>query len=209
MDVRERIIVESGLLFGKYGIRSMTMDTLAEEMGISKRTIYERFKDKDTLLLEVIKYHRIQTAEVAHKMIDESDNAIEALFRIIKMTINQVEQMNPSFLNDFKKYHTRIYKQLSDPGDIRDLSITLNLLETGVRQKIFREDIHFDIVNRTLHELFNFFSPNSNMSRAQFYHKDLFNHVIIPYFRGISTEKGVALLEECKSIFDQNRTRME
>ncbi len=54
VEVRERILIESGQLFGKYGIRSMTMDSLAEEMGISKRTIYERFKDKDTLLLEVI-----------------------------------------------------------------------------------------------------------------------------------------------------------
>ena len=51
MEVQERIIVEAGQLFGKYGIRSMTMDALAEKMGISKRTIYERFKDKDTLLL--------------------------------------------------------------------------------------------------------------------------------------------------------------
>ncbi|RLD55016.1 MAG: hypothetical protein DRI97_10320 [Bacteroidetes bacterium] len=54
VEVTERIIVESGQLFGTYGIRSMPMDALAEKMGISKRTIYERFKDKDTLLLEVI-----------------------------------------------------------------------------------------------------------------------------------------------------------
>ena len=72
------------MLFGKYGIRSMTMDALAEEMGISKRTIYERFKDKDTLLLEVITYYKQQTAEEAHKIIDQSDNAIEAMFRIMR-----------------------------------------------------------------------------------------------------------------------------
>ncbi len=46
----------------------MTMDSLAEKMGISKRTIYERFKDKDTLLLEVIKYYKTQTEEEAHQI---------------------------------------------------------------------------------------------------------------------------------------------
>ncbi len=92
VEVRERIIVESGLLFGKYGIRSMTMDALAEEMGISKRTIYERFRDKDTLLLEVIRYYKKQTKENAHNLIDQSDNAIEALFRIMKMTIGQMSR---------------------------------------------------------------------------------------------------------------------
>jgi AcrR family transcriptional regulator len=102
VEVRERIIVESGALFGKYGIRSMTMDALAEEMGISKRTIYERFKDKDTLLLEVIKYFKNKTKEEALRTIDESDNVIEALFRIMKLTVSQITQMNPLFFYDFK-----------------------------------------------------------------------------------------------------------
>ena len=65
------------------------MDSLAEELGISKRTIYERFKDKDTLLLEVIRYYKNQTSEEALRLIDQSDNAIEALFHIIKMTIER------------------------------------------------------------------------------------------------------------------------
>ncbi|MEX0987381.1 MAG: helix-turn-helix domain-containing protein, partial [Bacteroidales bacterium] len=47
MEIKERIITEAGTLFARYGIRSVTMDTLAEEMGISKRTIYENFRDKD------------------------------------------------------------------------------------------------------------------------------------------------------------------
>ena len=202
VEVKERIIIESGVLFGKYGIRSMTMDSLAEEMGISKRTIYERFKDKDTLLLEVLTYFKQQTADEAHQIINKSDNAIEALFRIIRMTILQVEQLNPLFFHDFKKYHARIFKKFAGPGDIRDFTVTLNLLETGVKQGVFRSDIHIDIVNRTLHELFNLFSPNSNLTSANYRHKDLFEHVIIPYFRGISTEKGLAFLDDCKSFFD-------
>jgi len=180
----------------------MTMDALAEEMGISKRTIYERFRDKDTLLLEVIKYYKKQTAENAHKLIEQSENAIEALFRIMKTTIVQVGQLNPLFFHDFKKYHSRIYKQVAQPGDIRDYSITLNLLETGVKQKVFRSDINIDIVNRTLHELFGLFGLESSFIQAGYRHKQMFDHIIIPYFRGISTEKGLALLSNCKKILD-------
>lgn len=202
MEVRERIIVESGQLFGKYGIKSMTMDALAEEMGISKRTIYERFKDKDTLLLEVIQYYKKQTAEQAHNLIEQSDNAIEALFRIIRITINQAQRINPLFFHDFKKYHTRIFKQFSEPGGIRDYSITLNLLETGVNQKVFRSDIHIDIVNRTLHELFDLFRMESKFIEDGYRHKELFDHIIIPYFKGISTDEGIALLADCKRILD-------
>lgn len=203
VEVRNRIIVESGQLFGKYGIRSMTMDALAEEMGISKRTIYERFKDKDTLLAEVIKYYKDKTKEDAHRLIDESDNVIEALFRIIKLTVSQMSQMNPLFFHDFKKYHGKVYKDFSHPGDIRDYSITQKLFETGMEQGIFRDDLHLDIVNKALHSLFDLFGHDSTLVAEGFDRRDLFEHMIIPYFRGLSTKKGRKLLQEYKSFMNQ------
>ena len=189
-------------MFGKYGIRSMTMDALSEEMHISKRTIYEHFKDKDTLLQEVIRYYKDLSSEEAHQIIKESDNAIEALYRIMRITIRQMKQMNPLFFYDIRKYHAKIYADLSENSDIRDFRVTQNLLETGVRQGVFRKDIHIDIVNRTLHELFNLFNPDSSLTRADYHRKDLFDHIIIPYFRGISTDKGRVLMENCKSILE-------
>lgn len=190
------------MLFGKFGIRSMTMDALAEEMGISKRTIYERFKDKDTLLLEVIKYYKNQTTEEAHRLIDKSENAIEALFRIIKMTVDQMMRMSPAFFNDFKKYHQKVFKQFSDPGEVRDFSMTRRLLETGVQQEVFRDDINIEIVNQAIHSLFDLFGHNSAMIDAGFNRKDMFDHILVPYFRGISTKKGRKLLVDCKTILE-------
>ncbi len=202
VEVTERIIVESGQLFGKYGIRSMTMDALAEKMGISKRTIYERFKDKDTLLLEVIKYYKKQSSDQALVILDEADNAIEAMFRIMKLTISQIEQLNPVFFNDFRKYHMKVFNMLAGAGSMRDYSITRKLLETGVKQKIFREELSLEIVNLTLHQLFDLFGHESKLVDAGYHRKEMFDHIMIPYYRGISTEKGVALLEDCKSILD-------
>ena len=117
------------------------MDALAEEMGISKRTIYERFKDKDTLLMEVLRYYKNLTEQESLKLIDQSDNAIEALFRIIKMTVSQMQRMSPAFFHDFKKYHQKIFKEFAEPGEIRDFSMTQKLLETGIEQGIQRKMI--------------------------------------------------------------------
>jgi len=202
VEVRERIVVESGLLFGKYGIRSMTMDSLAEEMGISKRTIYERFKDKDTLLKEVIKYYKNQSSEEAHRLIDQSDNAIEALFRIIKMTVSQMQRTNPAFFNDIKKYHQKVFKEFSEPGEMRDYSLTRKLLETGIEQEVFRSDFNIDIVNNAIHALFDLFGHDSTMIEAGFQHKEMFDHILVPFFRGISTKKGRKLLVDCKTILE-------
>lgn len=198
MEVKERIIIESGILFGKYGIRSMTMDALAEEMGISKRTIYEKFRDKDTLLLEVIRYYKEKRTREAHQIIEESENVIVAMFRMMKLTISQIEQMNPLFFHDFKKYHTRVFRQLSEPGEIRDFSITEKLLSTGVEQEVFRDDFNPVIVSRTLHSLFDLFGHESSLVEAGYNRKQLFDNCIIPFLRGISTTKGIALIEENK-----------
>ncbi|MCK5692888.1 MAG: TetR/AcrR family transcriptional regulator [Bacteroidales bacterium] len=202
MEVRERILIESGLLFGKYGIKSMTMDSLAEKMGISKRTIYERFKDKDTLLKEVIKYYKKQSSNEAHRLIDQSDNAIEALFRIIKMTVNQMQRTSPAFFNDFKKYHQKVFKEFSEPGEMRDYSLTRKLLERGIEQEVFRSDFNIDLVNHTIHALFDLFGHDSTMIDAGFQHKEMFDHILVPFFRGISTKKGRKLLVECKPILE-------
>ncbi|MGW8315189.1 MAG: TetR/AcrR family transcriptional regulator [Bacteroidales bacterium] len=202
VDVRERILTESGTLFARYGIRSMTMDTLAEEMGISKRTIYENFKDKDTLLLEVINYYKAARTKEAHEIIDHADNAIEALFRIMRITVQDMKQTNPLFFHDLKKYHTSLMERFSGNPDLQDFSVTRNLLETGVKQKVFRKDIHIDIVNRTLHELFNLFNPDSSLTQADYHRKEMFENIIIPYFRGISTDQGRTLLEDCKNLLN-------
>ena len=202
MEVKDRILVEAGLLFGKYGIKSMTMDALAEELGISKRTIYERFKDKDTLLKEVILYYKEQTKKQANELIDQSDNAIEAIFRIIRMTIDQMTRMSPAFLHDIKKYHPRVFMELAEPGEFRDLSVTRRLLETGMEQGVFRNDFNIEIVNRTLHVLFDLFGHDSLMVEAGFDRRDMLENVLVPYFRGISTEKGQKLLIECIQIIE-------
>ncbi len=195
-------MVEAGILFGKYGIKSMTMDSLAEELGISKRTIYERFKDKDTLLIEVVMYYKNLTQQEALRLIDQSDNAIEALFRIIKMTIDQMMRMSPAFFHDFKKYHQKVFKQFSEPGEIRDFSMTRRLLEKGIEQEVFRDDINLEIVNQAIHSLFDLFGHQSRMIDAGYHRKDMFDHILIPYFRGISTKKGRKLLEDCKTILE-------
>jgi AcrR family transcriptional regulator len=202
VNARERILTESGTLFARYGIRSMTMDALAEEMGMSKRTIYEHFKDKDTLLFEVLNHYKEMRTKEAHDIIEQADNAIEALFKIMRITVQDMKQTSPVFFHDMKKYHNSMLQRFSGNNDLRDMSVTENLLETGVKQKVFREDIHIDIVNRTLHELFNLFHPESSLTQADYHRSELFEHIIIPYFRGISTDKGRALLEDCKKLLN-------
>jgi AcrR family transcriptional regulator len=196
MEIRERIITEAGVLFAKYGIRSITMDTLADDMGISKRTIYENFKDKDTLLMEVISYFKKVQLKQANEILSDSENVIVAMFRLLEVMIRSMKQINPLFFQDAKKYHANIFAKMQEKGDLRDHSVTRRILSEGVAQEIFRKEHNLEIVNATLHELFNLFSPESYLTSEGYHRGELFDDIIIPYLRGIATAKGIKLIDK-------------
>lgn len=196
MEIKERIITEAGFLFARYGIKSITMDTLADDMGISKRTIYENFRDKDTLLMEVITYFKARQLEQASEILSEAENVIVALFRLLEEMVNTMKQLNPLFFQDAKKYHSGIFAKMQEKGDLRDHSVTRKILSEGIAQGIFRRDHNLEIVNLTLHELFNLFSPDSTLTAEGYHRGELFNNIIIPYLRGIATNKGIKLIDK-------------
>lgn len=196
MELKERITSETGKLFILYGIRSVTMDVIAEHMGISKRTIYESFKDKDALLLNVITYYQEEQFKSAQDIMANSENVVVALFKLVNEMIKQMKQVNPVFFQDIKKYHSQIFMKLQDKGNMRDHTMTCKILNQGIEQDIFRTDFNVDIVNLTLYELFELFSPDSKLTQAGYDRAELFNNIIIPYLIGISTDKGRALILE-------------
>jgi len=102
---KEYIILVATELFKNYGIKSVTMDTLANQLGISKRTIYEAFSDKDELLMAVLKNIAYQQKELINRVIDESENSIVAIFRMLEFNRNNFQTMSPAFQSDLKKYH--------------------------------------------------------------------------------------------------------
>jgi len=102
---KEHIILVATELFKNYGIKSVTMDTLANQLGISKRTIYEVFSDKDELLMAVLTNMAYQQKELINRVIDESENSIVAIFRMLEFNRNNFQTMSPAFQSDLKKYH--------------------------------------------------------------------------------------------------------
>jgi len=196
VDIQERIITEAGALFARYGIRSITMDFLAEQMGISKRTIYENFSDKETLLKEIILRFKKRQVREAQQIITESENIIEAMFTLLQRMVNTMKNVNPLFFQDIKRYHAGLFRQMQEKGDLRDHSITGNILDEGVRQGILRSDLNRELVNLAIHELFNMFRPDSTLTSVGYDRAEMFDNIVIPYLIGISTEEGRQLIEK-------------
>ncbi|HZL76851.1 MAG TPA: TetR/AcrR family transcriptional regulator, partial [Bacteroidales bacterium] len=152
MDYRQTIVEEAAVMFRTYGIRAVTMDMLAGQLGISKRTIYEVFRDKDELLKGVLKWMTEKQAESMKKVFGESDNVIEAIFRMLDMMSNHFQNMSPAFLMDMKRYHHEMVKMPDGQNEFPYYRSNSEIIKRGMKEGIFRKDIDIDITNKCLTE---------------------------------------------------------
>jgi|WetSurMetagenome_2_1015567.scaffolds.fasta_scaffold153530_2 TetR/AcrR family transcriptional regulator, cholesterol catabolism regulator len=194
MEIRDRIIEGSAELFKIYGIRSVTMDSIAAHLGISKRTIYEVFSDKDELLTGVLKMLGEQEKEMIQKILDNSENAIVAIFKLIEINRNNFQSLSPAFHADLKKFHNEVLMKKCDMSDMPDYKNHMRIIERGINEKLFREDIDPDIVNRCLYALGKVILDQDLYPFDKFKRNDIVRNVFINYLRGISTDNGLKLI---------------
>ena len=195
MEPRERVIMKSIELFTLNGIRSVTMDHIALELGMSKRTIYELFKDKDTLVLESLETMHTLYMEELTGVLAGATNAIEALYMLSQHGEKKKASTNRLFLEDLRKIYPNIWKTLQQRIRPGQGSLSCTLLKQGIEEGIFREDINLDIVDTFIHNMMETFH-NKELYPPNTTDLDLVRNIIIPYYKGISTERGQMLIDQ-------------
>ncbi len=194
MDYRQRIIEEGAIMFRTYGIKAVTMDMLANQMGISKRTIYEVFSDKDELLMGVLRWMTVRQEEVMTKIMAESENVIEAIFKMMNIMTDHFRNMSPAFRLDMRRFHNDLAKKLRETDELPYYSNNADVLKRGIKEGIFRKDIDIEITNKCLLEVIRMSNDKEVFPPEDFFNKDIISDFYINYLRGISTQKGLDLV---------------
>lgn len=193
MEIREKIIEEAGKLFIEHGTRQVTMDTIAQSLGISKRTIYENFKDKNdlltTFLTEAIHDHKKKSLEI----LKNANNVIDALFKFGEYNQETVKEINPCFFADMKKYHPDVFKKVMGDDQLRNYEVTYTILKRGINEGNFRKEIDIEVANLFIHHSMEFFQKMTEERNIP--HYKIWTSVHLPYLRGICTEKGQDLIK--------------
>jgi TetR/AcrR family transcriptional regulator, cholesterol catabolism regulator len=201
MDNRERIIEAAAELFRTYGIKAVTMDQLACQLTMSKRTIYELFADKDELLIGVFSWMAEKQKFMVKKVLDESENSIVAIFKFLQLNMDHFQQMSPAFQNDIKKFHIEVLMKKADKCEMPDYSSYIEFFERGMKEKLFRKDINPDLVNRCMVYLGRTSMDNSHYPFEIFSRREVIRNVVINYLRGISTPAGIELINKMEMKF--------
>ena len=111
MDLKDRIINQAGDLFVKHGIKRISMDEIASKLGISKRTIYQNFEDKEDLLLQYIRQKDLMQSEYVKDLSKNEQTVVHVFLRTIEMH-KEFDFFNVRFLDDVKKYYPKAMQEL-------------------------------------------------------------------------------------------------
>lgn len=141
MEVAENILEKADNLFHKFGIRSISMDEIARELGISKKTIYQFFKDKDDIVYKMTQRRIEIDKEEFSEAYNSSEDAIDELIKVSLCLRKNLNKVNPSLLFDIQKYHPRSWDLWIDYKNNFIKGYVLKSIERGKREGNFRGEI--------------------------------------------------------------------
>lgn len=205
VELKERIILAAVELFTTNGIKSITMDEIAASLGISKRTLYEVFPDKETLLEECILKSQKDGDIFVKRVIETSGNVLEVLLKCYQWSIERFHATNKKFFEDIKKY-PKVY-QLMKNNRNRSSEDTVNFFKEGVKQGIFRDDVNFAIINLLVRDQLDLLMNSDICNEYSFL--EVYESIMFTFLRGISTEKGARVLEDFIREYRKNQIKTD
>lgn len=197
-DHKTGIMQKAFELFMQYGMRSVSMDDIANASGMSKKTIYRYFTNKDDLVIEVVKIVLEKNAHNCERYNIAAENAIHESFLAIDQTTALFRKMNPLLIYDLKKYHPRAYKTYSEFKSELFYKVVKANLERGIREGLYREDLKVDVIARfRVESILIPFTP-------EYYNKvpigleEASKELFYLFLFGIASAKGSKLIEKYK-----------
>ena len=199
MEVKERILLKSHELFNRYGIRSVSMDDIAAQLAMSKKTLYQYYTDKDELVTAVfsavMENNRIECTVNKEK----AENAVHEVFMAFDMVQEMFSNMNIAVLYDMEKYHPVCFKKYLEYKNGFMYQMIRSNIERGGKEEVYRDDIDVDIMTRyRIYSIMLSFNtqvfPN-NRSNVVYIEQQLLEH----FLNGLATSKGHKLIQKYKS----------
>lgn len=191
-----KIIDKATEMYLTLGFKSVTMDDIASTMGISKKTIYQHFENKNDLV-EAVTMSLFETISCGiDDIISLNQNPIEELFTIKDFVMKNLKDERTSPLYQLQKYYPQIHKTLMSRQFEKMGDCVIDNLKKGIEQGLFRDDINLELIGRF------YFAGMTSIKDAELFNPIQFSTIEVQetyleyHLRGISTEKGLTVLEQ-------------
>ncbi len=193
---KQQIVQEAFSQFRQFGFKNVTMDDLARSIGVSKKTLYDLFEDKDELVLESVKYmlhiNQCDTEEV----FKNSKNAVEQIIAILMIMEKMVRGMNLVCYIDLQRHYMDAYKYLQEHKESFLFECIAKNLRQGIQEELYREDVDVDIIARFRMESALIVFQNNIFPQEKYDIVKVNTQIFANYIYGLATLKGHKLLSK-------------
>lgn len=194
--MREKILLEADSLFVRFGVKSVTMDDIARELGISKKTIYQYFQDKRELVKICTIKQCAQRDENFEKIQGMAENAIEELVLISKAIRENILDLNPLLLMEIKKYYSESWKIFLEFKEDNFYKSLVKTIERGKAEGYFREEIDAEVLAIMRMQQMQDIFEATVYPKTKFDYKEVQIQLMNHFMHGLLTRKGKDMLDK-------------
>ncbi len=199
MIAKERIIEQAMRMFAAQGIKSVRMDDIARQLGISKRTLYELFGDKEGLLYLAMSCYFEQDRLRHEAMTRDAGNVLEAMY-IVLCDVMDTSGTTNRMLDNLRKFYPEVYDKLMSEGTEKNRADFRKMLVQGIEEKLFTDRFDLDLAITVLYHTASGLVARKGggfVLPAGIDQRQAFMQIISTFLRGISTPKGLRLVDDC------------
>jgi AcrR family transcriptional regulator len=197
----KRIIQVATKLFLENGVKSVTIDRIVKELHTSKRTVYNHFSDKTALLKACLAVYHAKVKQENDSIIAQADNAIAAMGHLLQHIIRRANVVNPNFFNDILHYYPGLLNEsYRNTGNFAHQNLE-DLAQWGIDDGLFNKYLDVEVASKTLLSLLKLLKDTSQFPLGEFSKERLTFGILIPYLRGLCSEKGLEILALEEELF--------
>lgn len=196
MEIKQQILEKSEELFMRYGIKSVTMDDLARELGVSKKTLYQYVENKSDLIEQIFQNRVAQEKKDMAAIRETSTDAVEEILRIADYVIAKLRQLSPTTMYDLQKYYRNTWCQMDALHQRHVYKLIRDNIERGMEQGVYRSSLDPDIIAKLYVGKTSLVADEELFPLREYDIEALFKQYISYHINGIASPKGLKLLEQ-------------
>ena len=200
MELKNHIIVEADHLFCQFGIKSVTMDDIAKHLGMSKKTIYLHFKDKNELVVDLMKSKMDSQVCIMDQSFEESSNAVDEIFIAVTNMQGMLSKMNPMLFYDLQKYHPEAWLLFKSFREKCLFKVLYQNIDRGIKEGYYRKNINLDIIAKMRVQQIDTVFNNTTYPSGEFSLLQVMTEITEHYLYGLCTLKGHKYINKFKQI---------
>lgn len=195
-EKRDELLWRCTAVFLRLGVKSVTMDDLANELGVSKKTLYKHFEDKNGLVNAIIDEKLEMDRCMCDREILQAENAIDAMLRISKSVMENVGAVNPTVFHDLRKHYPAVWDKLTKHKWNYVYNQFKENIEQGMREGLYRDNINPDIIAKLYVANTDSIMSGDLFPWPEYEFGNVFLQTIRFMIRGLASDEGIAYFKE-------------